>query len=136
MMLCINVYVPRTPRSKFSMSYHVQSRHSPRTKQIDHNRPGFSMPFIAYSLVPRMSTDLKDQCDHLIGQGPPPSHHFLQAFHARSKVFVSCGIDMGEICQLALGHLHPQVRQTFRKCSDCDVFFRFARSANVIDSTD
>ncbi len=103
---------------------HVQSRHLPRNKQID-------LGFHGYSLVPRRSTMyLRDQCVyHLLIRHrlqnayweeffdvvwtvkKVPGHHFLQAFRARSKVFVSCGIDMGEICQLALGRLHPQVRR-------------------------
>ena len=132
-------------RSKFSMSYHVQSRHSPRTKQIDLGFQCFSGLILWFPGCPSM--DLKDQCgDHLdqtsaaqnryfrrvlcclesqgfyptiifYKQTPQvmvPAQHIIfykQTPQARlCKVFVSCGIDMGEICQLVVGHLHPQVR--------------------------
>ena len=138
-------------RSKFSISYHMQSRHSPRTKQIDLGFQWFSQLILWFPGCPSM--DLKDQqvttwIRHrrlkidieknslLFGRSRfLPNHHYLQAntaFRLRKVLSVSCGIDMGEICQLALGHLHPQVRQIFRKGSDC----RLARSADVIDSTD
>ena len=82
-------------RSKFSISYHMQSRHSPRTKQIDLGFQWFSQLILWFPGCPSM--DLKDQqvttwIRHrrlkidieknslLFGRSRfLPNHHYLQA---------------------------------------------------------